>query len=77
MFETLSNGHFCLVCKEFADPKFGVNVQNAETQVGVQGHLCNQCYQSFLASGDNLGAFKFEKLKTWLSGWRKDPFRNV
>lgn len=74
---TLSNQAFCLVCKEIANPRFGVQVSDQTTETGVNGSLCNHCYDSFLSSGHNSGAFRIAKLKTWLRSWQKDAFRNL
>ena len=71
----LSNQHFCLVCKEFADPRFTAAITDNKTSHELNGQLCTHCYETFVASSHNTGMFRVSKLRTWLRHWRKDWLR--
>lgn len=63
--------HHCLVCKEFVEQRFEVEIKDKEIDTAFSGFVCRFCYNKFLESFHNKGFFKVAKMIHWLKG--KEP----
>jgi hypothetical protein len=56
----------CIVCKEFADERFEVEVKDKVVDTSIKGFVCRFCYNKFVDSFYNRGFFKVAKMVNWL-----------
>lgn len=63
----------CLVCKEFVEDRFEVEVRDKNVDTSFTAHVCRFCYNKFLESHHNQGFFKVAKMVNWLR--KKPPMR--
>lgn len=59
---------FCLICKEIVGKRYRVRASDAEQDNRIDGHICRDCWLSFISSQSNEGHFKIMKFRSWIKG---------
>lgn len=65
----------CIVCKEFTEDRYELQVKDMKMDTTVSSFVCRFCYNKFIDSFHNKGFFKVAKMVNWLK--KKDPMRLI
>lgn len=65
----------CIICKEFVEGRYEVEIRDRNVDTLVKGSVCRFCYNKFVDSFHNTGFFNVAKMVNWIK--RKDPLRVI
>lgn len=56
---------YCIVCKEMTEKRFSLELKDSKNSVGINAHVCRECFSRFLSSHANEGPFKIARFLGW------------
>ncbi len=64
---------YCIVCKEIVKGRYNLSVRDSKHCIGIDAHICKDCFNRFLSSHANEGMFKVSRFLGWAKN--KDRIR--
>ncbi len=64
---------YCIVCKNKTERRYKMDLKDSMNSVGINAHVCRDCFNRFLSSHANEGMFRISRFLGWAKG--KDRIR--
>jgi hypothetical protein len=64
---------YCIVCKNLTPKRYKLELKDSRNSVGINAHVCRDCFNRFLSSHANEGVFRISRFMGWARG--KDRIR--
>ena len=56
---------YCIVCKNRTEKRFKLDMKDSKNSIGINAHVCRDCYNRFLSSHNNEGMFRISRFIGW------------